>query len=108
MKYLKLFTESEVFTEEPKEGDYVITKLFYPNSAIDNFCHNNIGQIIGIIYGKFSLRTIYKVRYENVPSYIKLSHLNNNIRGFFKQDLELWYIDKVELQSMIDAKNYNL
>jgi len=106
MKYLKTFES----IDEPKEGDYIIAKLpnhlAYKDTA-EIFCHNNIGQIIGIIYNNID-KPIYKVKYENVPAGLKISNLNNNIRGFFKKDFELWSKDKEELEAMIAAKKYNI
>jgi hypothetical protein len=107
MRYLKTFES----IDEPKEGDYIIAKStnrHIGTHAVDVFCRNNIGQIIGIIYDRIPDKPIYKVKYENVPAGLKISNLNNNIRGFFKKDFELWSKDKEELEAMIAAKKYNI
>lgn len=106
MKYIKLYEELNV--NEPKAGDWIICEE--DDNEIRSFIDNNIGRIIskesypqtGVFY--------YIVEYDNVPYDImsRFRFYPGNCRNMLREEIKYWSNDKSELESILQAKKYNI
>lgn len=128
MKHLKYF---ESIIEEPQIGDYVLCKeekyvhphadmydCWYPtsddtrihdaiNKSVREFINTNFGQIVSMVIINDKQELGFRVKYENIPEYIKTQFTHGH-RAMKKTEIIEFAPTKEDLEAKISSKKYNL
>ena len=117
MKYIK--TYEEVNIDKPQVGDYVIIDYYREtmNINLKKFIENSIGKIIskrisvdqsrGRSKKKTRITDLFEIRFWYIPPSLKL-YFDDKKRIILADEVKYWSKDKKELQTILQAKNYNL
>jgi len=112
-----MITDFNSFENNPEVGDYVycVSKLSSNNIKRNKFIKDKIGQIVSISEDK---NYPYIVHYDNIPDNFsefrmqydlitKKSGKTDNFQ-FGKWEIELWNKNINDLETMINAKKFNI
>ena len=115
MKYIKTF---EMIMNTAEVGDYVLCSIKEtdPEEQVytDQFLNNNIGQLVNIDdypkngqgwYVKFKKRPPLALEFNEL---YKSFDFKTKMCAFYDDEIIFWSKDRVEVESRISAKQYNL
>lgn len=101
MKYIKAY---EKLSDEPQIGDYVLCEINDYDNRLEKFTKSNIGQIIS----KDNSPYPYRIKYENIPTYLKGRFGYDNTRGISREEIINFSPNKEDLKALLNAIKYNL
>lgn len=110
MKHIKTF--EALNQTEPNVGDYVIVSDYdLLETELSSFLNNNIGQLIKktTSCGLTKNDCLNKIKYYDIPEEIRSKMYSNAGEiNVYSKDIKYWSANKEELETILQAKKFNI